>query len=187
MRRLGTAQLHQGPSRREGRDAQPKPRRVLRDRRRQGGRGGSVPGGRLVRRHRRSRCQGRGRAGNLSINHTRGSLLFRWRETSSSVYPFFTPLVNRFCCVMRIQIKGPSWRVKTGRRDGRVSSASEAVANLPSSFGEIGELKAIFARKGLSAKDLAALSGRSVVGRFFLPRQSPSSGGRSAGFKRCSF
>ncbi|CAA6671687.1 unnamed protein product [Spirodela intermedia] len=55
---------------------------------------------------------------------------------------------------------GPSWQVETGRRDGRVSSASEAVANLPSPFTEISELKAIFARKGLSAEDLAALSGR---------------------------
>ncbi|CAA6671681.1 unnamed protein product [Spirodela intermedia] len=55
---------------------------------------------------------------------------------------------------------GPSWQVETGRRDGRVSLASEAVANVPSPFTEIGELKAIFARKGLSDKDLAALSGR---------------------------
>ncbi|CAA6671684.1 unnamed protein product [Spirodela intermedia] len=61
-------------------------------------------------------------------------------------------------------INGPSWRVKTGRRDGRVSSASEAVANLPSSFGEIAELKANFARKGLSAKDLAVLSGSHTIG-----------------------
>ncbi|CAA7408803.1 unnamed protein product [Spirodela intermedia] len=59
---------------------------------------------------------------------------------------------------------GPSWQVETGRRDGRVSSASEAVANLPSPFTEISELKAIFARKGLSAEDLAALSGSHTIG-----------------------
>ncbi|CAA7408802.1 unnamed protein product [Spirodela intermedia] len=41
---------------------------------------------------------------------------------------------------------------------------SEAVANLPSSFGEITELKANFARKGLSAKDLAVLSGSHTIG-----------------------
>ncbi|CAA7408795.1 unnamed protein product [Spirodela intermedia] len=59
---------------------------------------------------------------------------------------------------------GPSWQVETGRRDGRVSLASEAVANVPSPFTEIGELKAIFARKGLSDKDLAALSGSHTIG-----------------------
>ncbi|XP_078428920.1 peroxidase 56-like [Wolffia australiana] len=59
---------------------------------------------------------------------------------------------------------GPSWEVETGRRDGRVSRASEAVANLPSSFANIGELKANFARKGLNSKDLAILSGAHTIG-----------------------
>ncbi|MQL94236.1 hypothetical protein Taro_026893 [Colocasia esculenta] len=60
--------------------------------------------------------------------------------------------------------QGPSWQVKTGRRDGRVSSAAEAVANLPSSFAEISTLKAQFAGKGLSTKDLAVLSGAHTIG-----------------------
>lgn len=51
------------------------------------------------------------------------------------------------------------WEVPTGRRDGLVSVASEALANLPSPYAEITQLKASFSAKGLSAKDLAILSG----------------------------
>lgn len=40
-----------------------------------------------------------------------------------------------------------------------MSVASEALSNLPSSYAEITQLKASFAAKGLSAKDLAILSG----------------------------
>ncbi|EHA8589468.1 Peroxidase 56 [Cocos nucifera] len=55
------------------------------------------------------------------------------------------------------------WEVPTGRRDGLVSMASEALANLPSPYAEITQLKASFAAKGLSAKDLAILSGIECV------------------------
>lgn len=41
-----------------------------------------------------------------------------------------------------------------------MSMASEALANLLSPYAEITQLKASFAAKGLSAKDLAILSGR---------------------------
>ncbi|KAK1304904.1 Peroxidase 27 [Acorus calamus] len=60
--------------------------------------------------------------------------------------------------------KGPFYEVHTGRRDGRVSSAAEALANLPSSYADIIELKSIFANKGLSVKDLAVLSGAHTIG-----------------------
>ncbi|KAA8521787.1 hypothetical protein F0562_012460 [Nyssa sinensis] len=53
------------------------------------------------------------------------------------------------------QVSGPSWNVPLGRRDGRVSKATQALADLPSPFGNITELKATFSSKGLSAKDLA--------------------------------
>jgi peroxidase len=60
--------------------------------------------------------------------------------------------------------KGPFWRVKTGRRDGRISIASEALSNLPSPFFNFAQLKASFARKGLSVKDLVVLSGGHTIG-----------------------
>ncbi|KAG8080269.1 hypothetical protein GUJ93_ZPchr0007g3600 [Zizania palustris] len=56
------------------------------------------------------------------------------------------------------------WEVQTGRRDGRVSSAAEAVANLPSSFADFAKLKEQFASKGLNVKDLAILSGAHAIG-----------------------
>ncbi|KAF8410687.1 hypothetical protein HHK36_003220 [Tetracentron sinense] len=63
-----------------------------------------------------------------------------------------------------LTIKGPFWDVPTGRRDGTVSRGSEALANLPSPFANITQLKSSFLRKGLSAKDLAVLSGGHTIG-----------------------
>ncbi|KAL4572990.1 hypothetical protein LXL04_019782 [Taraxacum kok-saghyz] len=62
------------------------------------------------------------------------------------------------------QIKGPYWPVPLGRRDGRVSIASETLTQLPAPFANITQLKANFASKGLSVKDLAVLSGGHTVG-----------------------
>ncbi|KAI3736272.1 hypothetical protein L6452_15811 [Arctium lappa] len=61
------------------------------------------------------------------------------------------------------QIKGPFWQVPLGRRDGRVSKASESLT-LPAPFANITQLKAQFASKGLSVKDLVVLSGGHTVG-----------------------
>ncbi|CAI9764736.1 unnamed protein product [Fraxinus pennsylvanica] len=61
-------------------------------------------------------------------------------------------------------INGPSWSVPLGRRDGRVSSSSEALANLPPPFANIIQLKASFRSKGLNDKDLAVLSGGHTIG-----------------------
>ncbi|KAA8524587.1 hypothetical protein F0562_011010 [Nyssa sinensis] len=62
------------------------------------------------------------------------------------------------------QVSGPSWNVPLGRRDGRVSKATQALADLPSPFGNITELKATFSSKGLNAKDLVVLSGAHTIG-----------------------
>ncbi|XP_076897942.1 peroxidase 27-like [Bidens hawaiensis] len=61
------------------------------------------------------------------------------------------------------QIKGPAWPVPLGRRDGRVSKASESLT-LPSPAANITQLKADFNSKGLSVKDLVVLSGGHTVG-----------------------
>ncbi|XP_010557013.1 PREDICTED: peroxidase 2-like [Tarenaya hassleriana] len=61
-------------------------------------------------------------------------------------------------------IRGPFWPVPLGRRDGRVSSASEVFLNLPSPFANIAVLKQNFLAKGLNAKDLAVLSGGHTIG-----------------------
>ncbi|XP_051124828.1 peroxidase 56-like [Andrographis paniculata] len=62
------------------------------------------------------------------------------------------------------QIKGPHWNVTLGRRDGKVSRAGQALANLPPAFFNISQLIASFASKGLSVKDLVVLSGGHTIG-----------------------
>ncbi|KAL6596653.1 hypothetical protein ACP70R_047296 [Stipagrostis hirtigluma subsp. patula] len=65
--------------------------------------------------------------------------------------------------------KGPFWPVALGRRDGRVSSATEASNQLPPSFGDIPLLTKIFASKGLNLKDLVVLSGAHTLGTAHCP------------------
>ncbi|KAH9329075.1 hypothetical protein KI387_001183, partial [Taxus chinensis] len=52
--------------------------------------------------------------------------------------------------------KGPTWDVPTGRRDGLVSSSSDA-ANLPTPADSVSVQKQKFADKGLTAEDLVTL------------------------------
>uniref|UniRef100_A0ACD6AFD7 Uncharacterized protein n=1 Tax=Avena sativa TaxID=4498 RepID=A0ACD6AFD7_AVESA len=65
--------------------------------------------------------------------------------------------------------KGPNWPVALGRRDGRVSSAKEASADLPPANGDVPLLAKIFASKGLNLKDLAVLSGAHTLGTAHCP------------------
>ncbi|MQM19455.1 hypothetical protein Taro_052460 [Colocasia esculenta] len=58
---------------------------------------------------------------------------------------------------------GPWWQVPTGRRDGLVSSASDA-GNLPSFTDSVDVQKQKFAEKGLNTKDLVTLLGGHTIG-----------------------
>ncbi|GLJ44561.1 hypothetical protein SUGI_0936150 [Cryptomeria japonica] len=62
------------------------------------------------------------------------------------------------------KIDGPSWRVRTGRRDGVVSNQSEALANIPPPTSNLSQLQTFFARKGLALKDIVVLSGGHTIG-----------------------
>ncbi|KAL8167575.1 hypothetical protein V2J09_009074 [Rumex salicifolius] len=63
-----------------------------------------------------------------------------------------------------VAIGGPSWSVPTGRRDGTVSKASEALANIPPPTSNFTSLVQIFANKSLDIKDLLLLSGAHTIG-----------------------
>ncbi|RWW71706.1 hypothetical protein BHE74_00020526, partial [Ensete ventricosum] len=58
----------------------------------------------------------------------------------------------------------PLWKVKTGRRDGNVSLASEALADIPSAGANFTKLVQQFASKDLDVKDLVVLSGAHTIG-----------------------
>ncbi|WJZ95791.1 hypothetical protein VitviT2T_014531 [Vitis vinifera] len=63
-----------------------------------------------------------------------------------------------------VAMKGPSWKVETGRRDGRVSNITEALTNLIPPTANITQLKSGFQQRGLSVKDLVVLSGGHTLG-----------------------
>ncbi|CAA2961831.1 Hypothetical predicted protein [Olea europaea subsp. europaea] len=58
---------------------------------------------------------------------------------------------------------GPTWDVPKGRKDGRISKASETV-QLPFPTFNISQLKQSFSQRGLSMEELVALSGGHTLG-----------------------
>ncbi|KAL1803838.1 hypothetical protein ACET3Z_032485 [Daucus carota] len=62
------------------------------------------------------------------------------------------------------QFQRPMWKVFTGRKDGRVSLASEASANMPSASSNLTTLLAKFQPHGLDMMDLVTLSGAHSIG-----------------------
>jgi peroxidase len=58
-----------------------------------------------------------------------------------------------------------TYKVPAGRRDGRVSTKTDAENNLPSPLSNATELVGNFTGKGLTAEDMVVLSGAHTVGR----------------------
>ncbi|KAK1321696.1 Peroxidase 19 [Acorus calamus] len=69
---------------------------------------------------------------------------------------------------------GPYYQVKKGRRDGKISRATRVKPNLPRANSTVADLLTLFASKGLTQRDLVALSGAHTIGFShcdqFLPR-----------------
>nr|XP_027096774.1 lignin-forming anionic peroxidase-like isoform X1 [Coffea arabica] len=64
-----------------------------------------------------------------------------------------------------VAVGGPTWQVKLGRRDSITASRSAAESNLPSPFANLRDLISNFKNKGLSARDMVALSGSHTLGQ----------------------
>ncbi|XP_057516713.1 peroxidase 27-like [Amaranthus tricolor] len=62
-------------------------------------------------------------------------------------------------------INGPFWEVPLGRKDGKISLASDADTLLPSPFFNFSSLKENFASLGLTTKDLVVLLGSHTIGQ----------------------
>nr|CAD1841106.1 unnamed protein product [Ananas comosus var. bracteatus] len=60
---------------------------------------------------------------------------------------------------------GPFYTIPTGRRDGNGSVASDVAKYVPSPTATIDDLKAFFAKKNLTVKDLVVLSGAHTLGK----------------------
>ncbi|CAL4970365.1 unnamed protein product [Urochloa decumbens] len=59
---------------------------------------------------------------------------------------------------------GPTWAVPLGRRDSTTASLNLANSDLPSPASDLATLISAFGNKGLSARDLTALSGAHTIG-----------------------
>lgn len=64
-----------------------------------------------------------------------------------------------------VAVGSPSWTVKLGRRDSTTASPSLASSDLPSFQDGLERLVSRFAGKGLSARDMVALSGAHTLGQ----------------------
>ncbi|KAM3235170.1 lignin-forming anionic peroxidase-like [Capsicum annuum] len=62
-------------------------------------------------------------------------------------------------------VGGPSWTVKLGRRDSTTVSHALAETDFPGPFDPLGRLISGFAKKGLSTRDMVALSGAHSIGQ----------------------
>ncbi|URE49061.1 Cationic peroxidase [Musa troglodytarum] len=71
-----------------------------------------------------------------------------------------------------VALGGPTWTVELGRRDSTTASLSSANTDIPGPSADLRTLISSFSGKGLSASDLAALSGAHTIGqaRCFLFR-----------------
>lgn len=68
----------------------------------------------------------------------------------------YCPGVVSCADIVALESGGPTWDVPKGRKDGRISKASETI-QLPSPRFNISQLQQSFSQRGLSLDDLVAL------------------------------
>ncbi|GAU26554.1 hypothetical protein TSUD_266680 [Trifolium subterraneum] len=63
-----------------------------------------------------------------------------------------------------VELGGPSWNVRLGRKDSKTASRADADANIPGPSFSLSQLIKNFDNHGLNEKDLVALSGAHTIG-----------------------
>jgi hypothetical protein len=61
-----------------------------------------------------------------------------------------------------MQSGGIGYDVPAGRRDGKISLASDTFTNLPSPFFNVDQLTQLFANKGFTQEEMVTLSGKNL-------------------------
>ncbi|KAL6543835.1 hypothetical protein OROGR_010332 [Orobanche gracilis] len=64
-----------------------------------------------------------------------------------------------------VAVGGPTWTPKLGRRDSTTANRTQANTDLPSPFANLQTLVSAFAKKGLSQREMVALSGAHTLGQ----------------------
>ncbi|XP_031481849.1 peroxidase P7-like [Nymphaea colorata] len=64
-----------------------------------------------------------------------------------------------------VELGGPSWNVKLGRRDALTASQAAANTSIPPPTSNLDQLVSSFQAQGLSAQDMVALSGGHTIGQ----------------------
>ncbi|KAJ0233767.1 Peroxidase 52 [Hirschfeldia incana] len=64
-----------------------------------------------------------------------------------------------------VQLGGPNWNVKVGRRDAKTASQAAANSNIPAPSMSLSQLISSFRAVGLSTRDMVALSGAHTIGQ----------------------
>lgn len=62
-----------------------------------------------------------------------------------------------------LQLGGPNWDVKLGRRDAKTTSLAAANKGIPAPTSNLNTLISRFNNLGLSTKDLVALAGNNIL------------------------
>ncbi|KZV19461.1 lignin-forming anionic peroxidase-like [Dorcoceras hygrometricum] len=73
-----------------------------------------------------------------------------------------------------VAVGGPSWNVKLGRKDSTTANRARANSDLPSPFADANTLISAFSVKGLTTRDMIALSGIYYISSFTIAYTRPS-------------
>jgi len=91
--------------------------------------------------------------------------IYGWQQGEMKGWVLDTWYLIVFVHLWMSQVGGPSYAVKLGRRDSTTASRTLANAELPAFSESLESLISRFQKKGLTARDMVALSGSHTLGQ----------------------